>query len=316
MPIEQPVERRFVFNGSAVAFAGRIRRPDDVFVKAAAGSHLPVTGGLAEVTLEGPTATAPYHYKEVITFSSAHTRAQGDFSDANRAKDFTHGNHGQNLLPANTAVGSQLTGLMIDVSDPANITPRRIFKAKNLQLHMESTTDRRSPISFRSFSATFDGITLTTGDPANTPVELKVHTATDVFEKNDTKAKLLDTYQEDSEFRKQFGSLFHPVGFHPKGAIASLLTKHEMPTSTKGAIAATFVTKLEWVGKEPDGTEILNNRLTIQGLGRIFFGEILVEEGMRRATLLRFELGSPVGGDASACEVVSNGFGIPPLDSP
>jgi hypothetical protein len=47
-------------------------------------------------------------------------------------------------------------------------------------------------------------------------------------------------------------------------------------------------------------------------LGRIYFGEIIVDEGYRRATLLRFELGSHVGGDAAACEVVSNGTGWPP----
>jgi|GEM_PF-1402778 len=312
MPIEKPVEKRFIFNGSAVAFAGRIRRPEDVFVKAAAGSHLPVTGGQAEIKLQGQEL-APYHYKAFIKFTTAHTRAQGDFSDPRKAADYTHSNHGENELPANTVVQSRLEGLQIDAeADPEKQTPRRLLEVKALEVHMESTSTRHGePISFRSLSVDFDGIKLTSGTSA--PVELKVHTAPEVFSECDTKQKLVDRYAKDGEFRKKFAACFHPPGTSLPGMIGDIFSRHELPHADRGPIVATFVTQLEWVGGvAPEGTEILNNRLTVHGLGRIYFGEIIVEEGSRRVTLLRFELGSLIGGDASACEVVSNGSRWPP----
>jgi hypothetical protein len=309
MPIEKPTEKRFIFHGSGVAFAARVRRPDDKFIKAAAPSHLPVTGGLSEGKVEGPDIDE-YFYKDVITFKRAHSRAQGDFSDSRAAVQFTRGNYGQNNLPANTAVEARLEGLRIDFeADSQERTPRRIFQAQTLHIHAESTTNRRDPVSFRSLTAVFDGITLTTvTDGTSGAVELKVHTATEVFSDNDTKAKLLETYAKDPEFRRKYASCFHPIGATVPGLLGSLLHKAEYPKPFRGPIVATFVTELEWVGGvAPVGTEILNNRLTVAGLGRIYFGEIVVEENSRRTTIIRFELGSPSGIDASGPDIVTNG---------
>lgn len=309
MPIEKPPEKRFIFNGSAVAFAARIRRPDDHFVKAAAPSHLPVTGGLSEAHLEGE-GLADYHYKNSITFKRAHSRAQGDFSDPRQAVQFTHGNHGQNSLRAETTVETTLEGLRIDApADPEHGTPRRVFQVSKLHAYTASTSNRRDPISFHSLTAVFEGISVSTitGDTSDA-AELKIHTATEVFTENDTKAKLMETYAKDGEFRKKFAACFHPIGANLPGILGNLLGRHEIPNAEKGPIVATFVTALEWVdGKVPAGTEVLNNRLTIPGLGRVYFGEIVVEEKSRRTTLLRFEFGSLQGGDGSACEVVNNG---------
>jgi hypothetical protein len=96
------------------------------------------------------------------------------------------------------------------------------------------------------------------------------------------------------------------------GKRLSFFRRHAIPHGDAGPIVATIVTGLEWAGKAPEGTEILNNRLTISGLGRIYFGEIILDENSRRVTLLRFELGSPNGGDASACEAATNGTPWPP----
>ncbi len=314
MPIELPVEKRFIFNGSAVAFAGRIRRPDDVFVNAAAPCHLPVTGGLSEARIEGP-GVDPFLYKNLITFSAAYSRAQGDFSDPRRAVDFTRGNHGQNELPTNTAVQTRLENLQVhSEADPNENAPERTFSASLLEAHLESTSNRRDAVSFRSMAAVFTGVGLTTVEPTGTSTaSLLVHTATEIFDANDTKAKLIETFAKDGDFRKQYAAMFYPPGANLPGFLDNLFGKHEIPNADQGPVVATFVTRLEWVGGvAPQGTEILNNRLTISGLGRIYFGEIIIDEGSRRVTLLRFELGSTHGGDASACELVSNGTTWPP----
>jgi len=314
MPVEKPVESRFIFNGSAVAFGGRIRRPDDVFLKAAGVSQLPVTGGFSESHIKGPDVSQ-YHYKEYLTFSEAYSRAHGDFSDPKRAADFTHGNHAQNNLPATTTVEASLTDLTITAeADPAAGTPRRLFVARKLHVTMQTTSSRSTDQSvIRSFSAAFEGVTLKTGTKADEPpVGLNITSAADIFSNNETKAKLRDKYANDGEFRKKYASCFHPLGEGDRGFLSNLVGKHDIPHAEAGPIVCTFVTNLQWDGIPPEGTEILNNRLTIPGLGRIYFGEIIVDDKYQRATLLRFELGSNVGGSASACEASSNGSHYPP----
>ena len=51
--------------------------------------------------------------------------------------------------------------------------------------------------------------------------------------------------------------------------------------------------------------------LEIPELGKIFFGEILVASHSRRLTMLRLDLGSPVGGLLAFSEVETNGTWYP-----
>jgi hypothetical protein len=314
MPEEKPVERRFIFNGSAVAFGGRIRRPDDMFLKAAAVSHLPVTGGFSESHIQGPDVSQ-YHYKEYLTFSEAYSRAHGDFSDPKRAAEFTHGNHGQNNLPATTTVEARLHDLQIVAEeDLAAGTPKRVFFVKKLHVSMQTTSSHSAQQSvIRSLSATFEGLSLKTGTHADAaPVGLTVTTAANIFSDNETKSKLREKYAKDGDFRKKYASCFHPLGDGDKGFLGNLVAKHDIPHAETGPIVCTFVTGLAWDAAVPDGVEILNNRVTIPGLGKIYFGEIIIDDKYQRASLLRFELGSNVGGCATGCEASSNGVHWPP----
>jgi hypothetical protein len=78
-------------------------------------------------------------------------------------------------------------------------------------------------------------------------------------------------------------------------------------------LVGTIATSLRFAsGKAPAGTEIHGNRLTIQGLGSIYFAEIVIDRYSRRLTLLRFQLGSDNGVDGTACESSTGGQGYPP----
>ena len=73
-------------------------------------------------------------------------------------------------------------------------------------------------------------------------------------------------------------------------------------------IHATIVSRLEWEGeKNPRAEIIANNVVVVQDFGKIFFGEILINEGSRRLTLTRFELGSDGGGQAGGPDMDING---------
>jgi hypothetical protein len=285
-----PVEKRFIFNGAAVALAAHIRRPNDLFIRAVAPTTLPVTGGLAEVQASGQ------NFHEIISFESASSRTLGDFADIHSAAGFTNGNHGQNGLSTHTFVESSVDGLKIDVPLDTG-KGRRVFAVKQLHIRLESASDRRNPVAFRSLETTFTEVSVD-------GVPLKVNTVADVFSQHETKAKLVQRYEKDGDFRKRYGNLFFPTG-GPTG-------RNEIPNS-KGMIYGTVVTGLEWQGKKPDKTDVIGtNRLKIEGLGTLYFGEIFIEENYRRVTLIRFQLGSSYGGDMSACEAQGNGSTWPP----
>jgi len=296
----QPIEKRFLFFGNAVAFAAHIRRPTDHQFKSVASSCLPVTGGLAEAI------SGPQRFDDLISFDSAATSASGDFADARRAVDFTHGNFGENELSTQTFVDTKLNGLKINVAQdhpPTAAGKVLTFEVSELHARIESACDRRGPVAFRGLEAIFKGVALN-------GQELIVTTAPEVSSRYETYDKLVKAYETDGTFRKQFGSLFYPTGAEKTG-VGALLSKHSIPNAG-GLILGTVVTGLRWSGKPPEGTELIGNRLKIEGIGSIYFGEIAIEENLRRLTLLRFQLGSPTGGDGSACEVQSNGQTWPP----
>ena len=166
MAAELPVpDSRFLFHGGAVAFAGRIRRPDD-FCKGAASCHLPVSGGFLEANLTSPADVEPFHYKDVITFSSAYARASGDYLDPKQAvRIYTIAITAPNLLPTHTSTESRIENLKVDIVDPAANSLRRTFTAKLLQVQMSSTSNRRDAVSFSALSAKFDTIQPGPPDP-------------------------------------------------------------------------------------------------------------------------------------------------------
>jgi hypothetical protein len=292
-----PLGERFLFRGGAVAFAATIRYPDAVFVNSAGISHLPSIGGLSEsqVLPDQPDELRKFVYKQAISFGKAYSSMTGEYQDARQATALTSLDDFGNHLKTNTTANSELDGFTFDVpAPPDGSCKRRLFQSSHLQLSMASTSDRTTaPNSFGSLRAAYEGITLATGDSA--PVGLTVHTATEIFAQYDTKEKLIETYSKDPEFRNKYGGCFHTA--HPKWwTLGGMIGKHEIPDGSH-EIPATFVTGLEWDGgKAPEGTEIHNNCLTISGLGRLYFGEIIIGQNSRRPTLIRSELGSAYGG--------------------
>jgi hypothetical protein len=300
MDNSQSIEKRFIFNGNAVAFAAHIRRPEDFQFKAVASSCLPVTGGLAEAS------SGAQSFKDIISFESATTSAEGDYADTRRAVDFTTGNFGDNELSTHTFVDSRLTGLKITgMADPppAGTGQPVTFIVKELHARLESFSDRHNPVAFRGLEAIIQGVSVDGH-------ELIVTTAPEVCTHHETYDKLVKDYQEDGDFRKQFGGLFYPTG-HEKTGIGAILSKASIPNAG-GLILGTVVINMRWAAEPAPGVEIRGNRLHIPGIGYIFFGEILYEHNSRRLTLLRFQLGSQTGGEGSAAEVQSNGQSWPP----
>jgi hypothetical protein len=275
------VERRVLFHANAVGLAAQIQSPREYSLHAVACSCLPVTGGYAE-------AYAQYNRRGMFSYDSAFTSVLGQFvpPQAAAALELKGRNYDDNDIPSETMLRGIVTGLRIDApADPGKRCPRRILKIEYLEAEIKNYYDRRNPIVFRTLQVKIEGVSVD-------GKVLIVQTDPELFLKNTTWKDLDSTYSKN---RAQYeNQIFY----------------HE-----QGVTLGTVVTGLRWADGAPDGLPPEpppGHSLAVEGLGTLNFGEIYVEEGLRRLTLLRAQLGSTNGGSASVVDCVSNTQTIPP----
>lgn len=274
-------DRRFVFRGEAAAAGGRISRPKDLVIEAAGASSLTVAGGRSRGEL-GRT-----RFGEFASFRSASTSAEGVFDDRRQARELTYGRVREDSLTTTTTVRAEVHGLVVG-ADPA--------------LRVEQL---RASLTARSPQASGEP-SIKTSDLQITGVDIGGHALiveldAELFERYDTKAKLLTAAEKPAFVRQKGASLL--MG----GA-----TGRRYLMQADGTIYATVVREIRWKGRAFPGATIEHHRVRVPGFGRIYFGEIFVTAGSRRLTMLRLELGSPIGGFLAFDEVGTNGSWYPP----
>jgi hypothetical protein len=79
-----------------------------------------------------------------------------------------------------------------------------------------------------------------------------------------------------------------------------------IPRVSNGYVVCSFVNAIKWGSKKING-----NVLEVSGFGKIYFGEILINEYSRRFTLVRLSMGSDVQAEVALAEGDSNGGLIP-----
>ena len=78
-----------------------------------------------------------------------------------------------------------------------------------------------------------------------------------------------------------------------------------------GVIYTTIVKEIRWEGKPFPGAKIDGHSVIVPEFGTVYFGELFVASAERRLTMVRFELGSPIGGYGDSVDVESNGSWYP-----
>jgi hypothetical protein len=279
---QEHVQRRYLFHAEALGVAAHFRRPKDFFLDSVAGSCLAITGGRAEAQA-GPGGAGG------ISYRSAYTRIVGDYDPPVEAARYTYGNYTENNLPARTFVEVKVSGFKIDVPQEderrAPGLSRRTLVIDDMDLTMETFSERGRPNAFRTLTASIRGVTV---DGRKLIVETNTQIFTDKFSQRKLQCALDD---EDFRLRSSNQIFYH---------------------DSNGALC-TVVSGLRWADSPPDFTTLDSNRLAIQGLGSLYFGELIIQEGLRRLTLVRFQLGSPEGGEGAAGQGSSNGVGVPPM---
>jgi hypothetical protein len=277
------LRRRFIFRGNAAAIGGRIVRPVDLMLESSTASSLTVVGGRSRAEV-GAT-----RFGDLVSFGAASTSAEGVFDDVQRQVELTYHRVTEDALTTATHVTADVKGFSVNI-DPG-FTVKRVHAA----LRSTSPTGSGEPAIAVTNDTVIEGAAI--GGPP-----LIIELCTPVFQRYDTRSKLLAAADNPDFVKESADCLFMraSMGGTPPPATARLL-------HSSGTTYATIVKSIRWAGDPHPAAQIEHHSIIVRDFGRIFFGELLVTDQSRRLTMLRFELGSPVGGSAACAEVDSNG---------
>jgi len=277
------LRRRFIFRGNAAAIGGRIVRPTDQVLASSTASSLTVAGGRSQSQAKAT------RFGQFVSFGTAATSAEGLFDDVKQQIEFTFGRVPEDSLTTSTHVSSDVTSLI--VGDKPKLTIKHLLAS----LSSKSPTGSGEPAIAVGSDTAIDGVAID-------KFGLIVTLAVPVFQRYDTLSKLLTAADNPQFVKKSGGHLFmkSPLGGTPAPPTGRLVYG-------SGTTYATIVKSIKWAGDAYPGAKIDQNVVIVPEFGKIFFGELLITDVSRRLTLLRLELGSPIGGAVACAEVDSNG---------
>jgi hypothetical protein len=277
------LRRRFIFRGNAAAIGGRIVRPTDAVIDSSTASSLTVAGGRSK-SQSGAT-----RFGQWVSFGGATTSAEGVFDDVKQQIELSFGRVAEDALTMTTVSHADVTSL--SVGDKPKLTIKRLHAT----LVSKSPAASGEPAIGLGNETTVEGASI--GGFA-----LTVTLAVPLFQRYDTQSKLLTAADDPQFVQKSGGHLLMKAAGRGKAA----------PPATRliqsyGTTYATIVRSIKWAGDPYPGAKIEQHMVTVPDFGRIFFGELLITDLSRRLTMLRLELGSPIGGVLACAEVENNG---------
>jgi hypothetical protein len=279
--------RRFVFRGNASAIADQIYRPKTIIVDVNGGSSLGASGGRSQTQISGAS------FGDIIRFGSAFTLAEGLFDDEKQAAAVTDHKGRQSQLNSTTTVTAETREISVGIKPLVTIK-----RVRGTLVSRSAVAGSGEPSIVPARDTTIQGVLI--GGNA-----LTVNLNVSLFQKLDTRSKVMAAADDLKSFRTN-GSQF-AIGATIEGVV------QDRPTlvARDGVIYATIVKELRWEGKPPNNARIDGHSVIVKDFGTVYFGELLINEHERRLTMVRFELGSPVGGYADMGDVVTDGSGFP-----
>jgi hypothetical protein len=273
--------RRYVFRGHSSGVAAHIRRPEKVLLPVQGCSALPATGGHHESKVE-----AKQHNK-YVSHGPIATSAYGDYMDAAAGVATTYGTVAFDAVPTESRVTASVQDL--DVLGRVHVG----LAAMGLTAHSSQGADQ--PV-IRPEGCRLDDVRIDDS-------RLKITLAEDFYRECDTLDKLAEK---------------HAAGLSPDQA-AMFLPAHCGAAKTNGfpvangTVRSTIVQKIEWDGAPHRNAEIHGHVVYVPDFGKIYFGEMFISGHSRRLTMVRFQLGSPDGGEIVAADGDVPGGTIPPI---
>jgi hypothetical protein len=244
-------------------------------------SSLPVTGGFHESKL------GPGKLDEWVTYEAVTTSVSGDYANADQGIQTTHGQIGFDEAPTVTKVSASVHG--------AVILGRVHIGHAAIGLASHNAADG-SPSSIPLEGNVLEGVRIDDS-------KLKITLAEQFYRECDTKEKLA---------ARHAGGLppYHACLFLPARSADTEVTG--FPEAGNGYVKCTIVQDISWDGPAHPTAEIHGHVVRVPGFGRIYFGEMFISDHSRRLTMVRFQLGSDVGGEVVLADGESNGATWPP----
>lgn len=271
--------RRYVFRGHASGVSAHIRRPEKRLLPVQGCSSLPVTGGLSE------SSVGPQKLDKWVAFESVSTSAHGDYVDAAQGVATTLGEVPFDVAATATHVKADVRGLVI---------LGRVHIGRAAVGLISYSPDGPGEPVIRLEGNHLEGVRI---DDAR----LKITLAEDFYRECNTKTKL--AHRHAAGLAPHHAKLFMPVD--GTDAVAQF-------PEAKGTVKCTIVQEISWDGEPHPTASIHGHVVRVPNFGKIYFGEMFITGDSRRLTMVRFQLGSPDGGEVTAGEGETNGGIWPP----
>lgn len=277
------VSTEFFYNAHGIAVTGEITRPVSRLIETTVSAALPVTGGATSAGA-GKTVFSHPQLGNILSFNSASVQLAGSFNES----DCTH----------NTLVTVTIEGL--NVLD--TVTANRLVLKLSARHDQQEEEGHIIPLG-----SSFEDLRI-----AGHPVEVELDH--ELFSECATYLGFRARYIEDAVFRKRVRKQFLWGDYDP-GTPEFLKdrfkwhTMEDTPPESKGLVPCTLVKSVKH--DQPNVLQTYGNVILVPQFGKIFLGEVILKKGTRQLTMLRVELGSPVGGSLVICGGGGNGNGWP-----
>ncbi|MGH9308751.1 MAG: hypothetical protein ACRD1U_05210 [Vicinamibacterales bacterium] len=293
---------RYAFYGYAAAIGGRIYRPEPGFdLDPGCASALTPSGGISRAEIKGRRFGTE---EAVVSFDGAVTLASGEFAD--REKAIAHTNHelSECELETRTTSRAEVKGIQVQSRGFPGLRIGRLVAG----LQSWSPDSSREPSMQVSDEIVIEDVFID-------DFALRVNLNKRLFQEHDTHDKLMAACA-DGRYVEEQGASLRAAEFVAEEEITdnSGVTRRRRcppPPRARHYKYTTVVRELTWAGADPSYARIEGHTIVVRDFGRIFFGEFLVGAAARRLTMVRLELGSPMGGDVSASAVGQNGGWAP-----
>ena len=323
--IEGPVHKTFYYHADASAIGGTIHRPFSGFVPSQTSISLPLVGGFLEKERKGRK------WKDIVSYTNESTRVSGSKQDPDKDGPWTTevsaSIEGLNILgvieadkvvaqlsvahphngeqPTIALTGSKfenlrISGAAIDLDkvirydlfsehdrsaepDHRNRYPKELWPR---QEKLREKIKNQKILAIQKYAAKYK----------DEPIPNWIHHHFHELEHDPgPNAKKIDLQRKSEDLAKDLIEEDARVGLNNDGnyVICSLIDHFpDLPPNFPGIVCG--------------------NGVYLPGYGRFFFGEVIIQQGTFRVSMIRAQLGSGIGGAMSAGVASSNGQGSGP----
>jgi hypothetical protein len=292
---QNAVKKTFFYHADANAVGGTIERPFNAIFPSRSSVSLPLAGGF--IHRKGRAQD----WKEVLSYSSVTTHVSGSKKD--------EANNG----PWTSQVNTTIEGLnILDI-----LTADKIVAQLSVEHPHDGTTPTVSYVGSQFINLRISGVKI---EPV---IKYDLFSDHDGSNEKDPAARYpKKPWPKQEKFlakvKDQYQNAKDRFANHNDGAdVPDWLSGHfSWFNSDQGFDNRDYIvcSLVDSIPELPDGMlpgTICGNSIHIQDFGKVYFGELIIDHGTHRLSMVRAQLGSPVAGALSIATASSNGRTFP-----